>query len=249
MPKSDKTVIGRRAGMSLARAERFAHAANGRGGPRQPTRPTPGEPNLEALKGPNRLVIFGLTLLAGGALAAGLVFLDRHNVLDKIEHAVMARVVPDDGIQDEPVDEVTAAALRVQPVGRICSNAVYDEVRATRIAFDAGSHDLTPQARAAARRVAQRVAGCDMIQLVVTGHASSEADGRMVHLVSWRRAEAVIASISEAGFDTQMYRAQGVGLTAAEETVSAVTFDVDVSELEAARTAPEEVRPTMEEGE
>ncbi|QPH52674.1 OmpA family protein [Pontivivens ytuae] len=248
MRKSDKTVVGRRAGMSLAQAQRFANAANGRG-PRQPARPTPGEPNLEALKGPNRLVVFGLTLLAGGALAAGLVFADKHDLLNKTQRLIAQYTAPDQ-VEAEPVEEeLTAVALRVQPVGQICSDDVYEDVRSTRIAFEAGSHELTPQARAAARQVAQRVAGCDMIQLVVTGHASSDADGRMVHLVSWRRAEAVINSISEAGFDTGMYRAQGVGLTSAEQAVSAVTFDVDLSELEAARTAPVDVRPTMEESE
>lgn len=59
--------------------------------------------------------------------------------------------------------------------------------------------------------LAQRVSECDAAHLVVAGHADPSGDETQNLLLSWQRAEFVVAALTEAGFDQTRIEAIGFG--------------------------------------
>ncbi len=79
------------------------------------------------------------------------------------------------------------------------------------IRFSANSTDAAPEDLDAAFSFAEGVSTCSGLRVLVRGHADATGDETQNLLLSWERAEAVIAAIGAAGHDTAIYEPVGYG--------------------------------------
>ncbi len=79
------------------------------------------------------------------------------------------------------------------------------------IRFAAGSIDPEPEDLEAAFSFAEGVASCPNIRILVRGHADPTGDETENLVLSWERAEAVIAAITASGHDRDAYEPAGFG--------------------------------------
>ncbi|MEL7214404.1 MAG: hypothetical protein AAGJ96_00535 [Pseudomonadota bacterium] len=112
-----------------------------------------------------------------------------------------------EGVQPVALDGDAAA-----PAAAPCDQDALARLSTAQIAFAPGEHIASDATLAPVLEAARALNGCPDLDIRVLGHANPNIDGALTRLLSWRRAEAVIARLGAENIDVSAYSARGLGL-------------------------------------
>lgn len=146
---------------------------------------------------------------------------------------------------ENAAETLPAAEAGVQPSVAACVLELAREIEPLRIQFRINSAQIVTPDLPVAIRVAESATRCPGARVKIIGHTDTTGDEFRNFQLSWARADAVLAAMKQAGYDSGQFVTLGVGARQPIETIDwqteadhpelrRVEFDVDAMPVEPA---------------